>query len=109
TKAFLTKAGTTIFCLSVILWAMSYYPRLPENLADAAKHRTVVLQVYRDRGGKPSPVLAGQGEKVTEDLSDNAVAAAQAESSISGLLGHFLEPLLRPLGFDWKMDVGLVS
>src|SRR5699024_5289352 len=31
TKAFLTKAGTTIFCLSVILWAMAYYPRLPEH------------------------------------------------------------------------------
>src|SRR5436309_13252446 len=31
TRAFLTKAGTTIFCLSVILWAMAYYPRLPEN------------------------------------------------------------------------------
>src|SRR4029077_4246238 len=30
TKAFITKAGTTIFCLSVILWAMTYYPRLPE-------------------------------------------------------------------------------
>ncbi len=31
TRAFLTKAGTTIFCLSIILWAMAYYPRLPDG------------------------------------------------------------------------------
>ena len=34
TSKFLTKAGTIIFCLSVILWAMSYYPRLPESEGD---------------------------------------------------------------------------
>ena len=39
TKAFLTKAGTTIFCLSIILWAMAYYPRLPDNAVAAEKQR----------------------------------------------------------------------
>src|SRR5438067_1152758 len=39
TKAFITKAGTTIFCLSVILWAMTYYPRLPKDRADAIAAR----------------------------------------------------------------------
>jgi ferrous iron transport protein B len=37
------------------------------------------------------------------------VAAAQAEYSISGRLGHAIEPVLRPLGFDWKIDIGLIS
>ena len=39
TKAFLTKAGTVIFCLSVILWAMAYYPRLPDAKAIKAVNR----------------------------------------------------------------------
>lgn len=85
TKAFLTKAGTTIFCLSIVLWAMAYYPRLPEARRAAIAAAT------------------------TADDSENAVAAAQSEHSISGHLGHFMEPALRPLGFDWKMGIGLVS
>jgi ferrous iron transport protein B len=84
TRAFLTKAGTTIFCLSVILWAMAYYPRLPED------SRSKITKA------------AGEG-------SENAVKAAQSEYSVSGRFGHFIEPAIRPLGFDWKMGVGLVS
>jgi len=46
TRAFLTKAGTTIFCLSVILWAMTYYPRLAETKVQAVKaqHEAEVLR-----------------------------------------------------------------
>jgi ferrous iron transport protein B len=39
----------------------------------------------------------------------NAVAAAQSEHSFAGRLGHWMEPGLRPLGFDWKMGVGLIG
>jgi len=85
TRQFLTKAGTTIFCLSVILWAMAYYPRLP---------------IARETQIKASTAAAD---------ADNAVAAAQAEYSVAGRMGHAIEPVLHPLGFDWKMDVGLVS
>ena len=78
TKEFLTKAGTIIFCMSVLLWAMAYYPRLPES--ELAKH-----------------------------ANENAQAAAQADYSIAGRLGHAMEPAIKPLGYDWKMGVGLVG
>jgi ferrous iron transport protein B len=39
----------------------------------------------------------------------NAVAAAQSEYSFAGRLGHWMEPALRPLGFDWKMGIGLIG
>ncbi len=78
TRAFLTKAGTTIFCLSIILWAMAYYPRLPQS-------------------------------RVSAIGDEKAVAAAQREYSIAGRLGHAMEPVIRPLGYDWKMGVGLVG
>jgi len=63
------------------LWALAYYPRLP-----AGREQATLL------GGGPS-----------------AVAAAQSEYSLAGRVGHAMEPALRPLGFDWKMGVGLVG
>ncbi|MDB5175131.1 MAG: ferrous iron transporter FeoB, partial [Phycisphaerales bacterium] len=115
TKAFLTKAGTTIFCLSVILWAMAYYPRLPESRAKVVRERTVdriadgepLIRVCNRLGGD---VRTGpEWEQMQGDFVDKQVAAAQSEYSLSGRLGHFMEPALRPLGYDWKMGVGLVS
>jgi ferrous iron transport protein B len=87
TMAFLTKAGTVIFCLSVILWAMAYYPRLPESQATAA-----------------AATAKADGHDV-----DKAVASAGLEYSIAGRMGHLMEPAIRPLGYDWKMGVGLVG
>ena len=78
TSKFLTKAGTTIFLLSIVLWAMMYYPRLPESRA------------------------AQLGE-------EQAVAGEQLRQSFAGRFGHFIEPVIRPLGYDWKMGVGLVG
>jgi ferrous iron transport protein B len=78
TRSFVTRAGTTIFALSVLLWALFYYPRLPA--AEAAAH--------------PS-----QAER----------AAAQVEHSVAGRFGHAIEPAVRPLGYDWRIAVGLVA
>lgn len=134
TRAFLTKAGTTIFCLSVILWAMAYYPRLPQNLSAQAKAAAmpaaklqVKLQTYNPKSQEESKLLAessSAGDKLresmvadmspqeqsqAEEIAGQKVAAAQAEYSLSGRLGHFMEPALRPLGYDWKIGIGLVS
>ena len=97
TSKFLTKAGTIIFCLSVILWAMSYYPRLPESKANEilAAHEIAPI-------GEPDTETA---MRVREEL----LAAGQSEHSIAGRFGHFIEPAIRPLGYDWKMGVGLVA
>lgn len=46
---------------------------------------------------------------VMDALEEEAVAAAQLRHSIAGRLGHLMEPAIRPLGYDWKMGVGLVS
>ena len=48
-------------------------------------------------------------QKRSDALIEQYIAAAQSEYSISGRLGHFMEPAIRPLGYDWKMGVGLVS
>jgi ferrous iron transport protein B len=108
TRAFLTKAGTTIFCLSVILWAMAYYPRLPQGrvaIAEAAGRRAA----HEDYVHRLIENGDGEHEGDEKPFIENAVHAAQSEYSISGRLGHFMEPAIRPLGFDWKIGIGLVS
>jgi ferrous iron transport protein B len=112
TWSFLAKAGTTIFCLSIILWAMTYYPRLP-----AAQATTVGDQAkaafMRDYAAEPhddSHMLAMDDyQKAVDDAAEKAVGAEQIRHSIAGRIGHFMEPAIRPLGYDWKMGVGLVG
>jgi len=130
---FLTKAGTTILAISILLWAVGYYPRLPQNQATAiaalAAQQSLSRQideqrpqmgkhVYRETGMSDSqwyaqmaPWLGGRDAVAAKQQADadNAVAAAQSEYSIAGRMGHAMEPMIKPLGFDWKMGVGLVS
>ncbi|MDB5289005.1 MAG: ferrous iron transporter FeoB, partial [Phycisphaerales bacterium] len=108
TKAFLTKAGTTIFCLSVILWAMAYYPRLPADRS-ASMHARAEKLFTPSAAISPPRFLGQTYESNIDQLAGQMTAAAQSEYSLSGRLGHFMEPVLRPLGYDWKMGVGLVS
>jgi ferrous iron transport protein B len=84
TWAFVSKAGTIIFALSVILWAMTYWPRLDESrmALDASTDASVV---------------------------ETELAAEQLRQSFAGRLGHLIEPVIAPMGFDWKMGVGLVG
>ncbi len=74
-QLFLRRAGTVILALSIVLWAMATWPRLP---LDAAR------------------TPAQQQE-------------AQLAHSALGRAGHAIEPLVRPLGFDWKVGVSIAA
>ena len=64
------RAGTAILAISIVIWALSTYPK-PEN----------------------------------PDATDSEALAA----SYAGQLGHAIEPLIKPLGYDWKIGVGILS
>ncbi len=74
---FLRKAGTIILGISIILWAMTTYPRVPASQL--------------------------------EGLDENQAHSAKLSYSISGRLGHAIEPLMRPIGFDWKTSTALIG
>jgi len=91
---FLKKAGTIILGISILLWGATTFPSLPES---SKRH------FEKERNA----VCAGdfpENEKA-ERLSaiDDAEAEAALEYSIAGRVGHALEPVFRPLGFDWKL------
>ncbi len=116
---FLTKAGTIIFSLSVLLWALSYYPRLPAERASAIEAQAraaaptasatapVVAPAERDRGND-TPEAVPIADPVQERV-DDAVASAQMANSYAGRFGHVIEPAIAPIGGDWKIGIGLIG
>jgi ferrous iron transport protein B len=96
TKAFVVKAGTIIFCLSVILWAMTYYPRLP-----AARKAAIEARAQRAQELRASFPREVQEWWSKHDDKEKVIASEQLRYSFAGRFGHLIEPLIRPLGYDW--------
>jgi ferrous iron transport protein B len=102
---FVKRAGTVILTISILLWALMTFPRSEAKPVPDAEEGAAV-QAMRETGvesrGEPAPLTA----KTEGDTSDEG---AQLKQSYAGRLGHVLEPLIAPLGFDWKMGIGLVA
>lgn len=91
-KTFVTEAGRIILIISIILWAMaSFGPSGKLALAEKDAIATAKTQHLSDIE--------------TRDL----IAARQIEASYAGILGKTIEPVIRPLGFDWKIGIALVT
>jgi len=89
-KVFVTRAGTIIFALSIGLWVLASYPKTPPPPA---------LAVAVEQAATPAEA----------DAARAAVASFQVRESYIGRFGHALEPVMRPLGFDWKISAGIVA
>jgi ferrous iron transport protein B len=85
---FVRQAGTIILAISVVLWFLAYFPRSEEVAAEAQARREA-------------------GEELAE--VENWERAAQRQQSFVGTLGRAIEPVIRPLGFDWKVGIGLIA
>lgn len=91
-KTFVVEAGKIIMIISLVLWVTAYFG--PPGEMAAAEAEALTLAESR-----------GLDEQATADL----VAARQIEASFAGHLGHFIEPVIRPLGFDWKIGIALIT
>lgn len=91
-KLFLTGAGTTIFAVCVVVWALSYFPRLDVN--------------------KLSPAETTQLASIPENdaaARDHTMQSLQLRNSAIGHVGRFIEPVIEPLGYDWRMGIGILT
>ena len=98
-KQYLQKMGTVILAASILVWFMSYYPR--QNDARAVKDQKVEAV--------QASLLPEVEKQAQVDSLEHAFAIYHQEQSIIGRIGHISEPIIRPLGFDWKMGVSIVS
>lgn len=97
---YLQKMGTVILLASIIIWALEYFPRNEELLSTFDEQ---IASVENSNELTPE-----EKEIKIEELSLDKLAT-HSEHSYIGQLGHFIEPVVRPLGFDWKMGVSLIS
>jgi len=97
-KVFLYRAGTVIFTVAVIVWALAYYPRSEIIGPEADKQRTVA-----------SYSLSGAELEAEYKRIDNVASAAQLEQSWLGRAGKSVEPLFKPLGWDWRVSAAVIA
>jgi len=99
--AYLKKAGTIILGISILLWALQQWPGLPEEQTQQFEQQRVAVTAQAD--------LNEIDRKESLAKIDHAEAEAALESSLLGRIGHGMEPILRPCGFDWKVSTAMIG
>ena len=92
TKSFVVEAGRIILAISILLWLMaSFGPGKEFNQAEE--------------------IIIGRAkvESFTAEQLENEIASHKLEHSFIGILGKSIEPIIAPLGFDWKIGIALIS
>jgi len=110
--AFVRDAGTMIVVVTIIVWAAAYFPRqnvasLPANLSGDAKlveTKTAELEAMSDQESTEATALAKE-----ISLSQNRLDAHQLENSFLGRAGHTIEPVVKPLGWDWRIGSAAIA
>lgn len=91
-KAFVLQAGKVIIAVSVILWVLASYG--PGDRFERIDKK------YKQ------PEYA---QHLNPDDLQRAIASEKLENSYAGALGHVIEPVIKPLGFDWKIGIALIT
>lgn len=102
---YLRKMGTIILTASVIIWALGYFPR-GQHIDKRIDQKITELQQSVDAG--TSGLAEEQLSNAIYELELQRQQQKQ-EYSMIGRIGHFVEPVIVPLGFDWKMGVSLLA
>ena len=90
TKAFVYGAGKIILAVSILLWVLaSYGPGKDFNEAES--------------------IVKSEYAHLDEDALDSKIASYKLEHSYIGTFGKFIEPTIKPLGYDWKIGIALIT
>ncbi len=103
-RAFLSEAGTVILVCTVALWALLSFPK---DSVREARVDALTVEVAAIEAEPESPGAAARLEAIAVERGEMAGEALR--SSYGGRLGHAIEPTIEPLGFDWKIGVGLIG
>ena len=97
-KVFLRRAGTVIFTVAVIVWALAYYPRSDMVAAELVGQRA-----------QAEATLSGDVLSETLQQLEHQAAADQLAQSWLGRAGQVVEPVFKPLGWDWKISAAVIA
>ncbi len=107
-RSFAVRAGTLIFCTSILLWAAAYFP---------SEHReenqlVAKLESIEARSGEVlRPEIAPASDVDIEAISMriNQLRATSIEQSFLGRFGRSIEPVFHAVGWDWRIGVGVIA
>ncbi len=97
-RIFLRRAGTVIFVVAIVVWALAYFP-----------HSRAVSKRFDDLRAQTTRSVAATDLVNEIHALDNAEAAAHLENSALGRVGQAVEPVFRPLGWDWRVASGVIA
>ncbi|TWT43005.1 Ferrous iron transport protein B [Thalassoglobus neptunius] len=98
-RAFVVRAGTLIFAVTVVVWALGYFPG-----DHTAQHQ--LAQQLETLHASPEE----NAEKIDELSAEfDSVSGALIRESYLGRMGKAIEPAVRPLGWDWRIGIGAVA
>ncbi len=111
--SFLTNAGTLILAMSVVIWALSNYPRREAAIAgDIEARRAAMAAALAD----PATPSSDREELATELAALETPAGAESarrgaiqRQSFLGQAGRLIEPVVRPLGWDWRIGCAAIA
>ncbi|MEY3236357.1 MAG: ferrous iron transport protein [Bacteroidota bacterium] len=91
-KVFTLSAGKIILAISILLWAMATFG--PSNTMEQAGNKAKI---------------EAESLKLGTEEKDRLIASAKLEQSYIGILGKTIEPVIEPLGYDWKIGISLIT
>jgi ferrous iron transport protein B len=91
-RAFTVEAGKIILVVSIVLWFLASFG--PSEAMQNAENNALTI---------------AKEKQLTQMQTDDLLAAESIEASYAGHLGKFIEPAIRPLGFDWKIGIALIT
>ena len=97
---FIRNAGTVILFISILLWALATYPKSPPP-AEAVSLQQQAETLEANGATDEANELNARADRL---VSHYALA-----NSAAGRIGRFIEPVIRPLGFDWQIGIGIIS
>lgn len=97
---YLKKMGTVILVASIVIWALGHFP---QKVHYSTPYDVVIAQIEQDL------TLTDSQKAASIEQLEYEKEAEHLEKSYIGRLGHFIEPVIRPLGFDWKIGVCIMT
>jgi ferrous iron transport protein B len=97
--SFLARAGTVIFAVTIVIWALAYYPHSETQVAEE-------IATQRSQLRNNSAALA---EFDKPENLDHLAASLHQRYSFLGRAGQWIEPAVRPLGWDWRIGAAAIA
>jgi ferrous iron transport protein B len=106
---FLHNAGTIIFAVSIVMWGALYYPRIsPGELAPLTAAREHLGRERNDARAVGDPAREQAASTGLAEVA-NRMEGAQKRQSLLGRVGRWIEPVVKPLGWDWRIGSGVIA